>query len=159
VAALQLAEGPKRRKLNSDGQSSVPRSAKAADNVSLYYPVTQNTPVRQYTQCKERDGHRCALTKLPHPQAAHIFPYSMIHPPVKSDKRKTSDMIPKFWNLLHLFWDEDRVEKWRNTIFPESENPDIGAEGCFNLISLTPTAHDMWNRGLFALKPLELSRN
>jgi hypothetical protein len=83
----------------------------------------------------------------------------MIHPPVKSDKRKTSDMIPKFWNLLHLFWDEDRVEKWRRTIFPDSENPDIGAEGCFNLISLTPTAHDLWNKGLFALKPLELSRD
>jgi hypothetical protein len=83
----------------------------------------------------------------------------MIHPPVKSDKRKTSDMIPKFWNLLHLFWDEDRVEKWRSTIFPDSENPDVSVEDYFNLISLTPTAHDMWNRGEFALKPLELSHN
>jgi hypothetical protein len=83
----------------------------------------------------------------------------MIHPPAKSDKRKASTMIPKFWDLLYLFWDEDRVTKWRRTIFPDSENPDVGAEGCFNLISLTPTAHDLWNRGLFALKPLKLSRD
>jgi hypothetical protein len=82
----------------------------------------------------------------------------MIHPRVKSDQRKTSEMIPKFWNLLRLFWDKDRVAKWRRTIFPDSQNP-VGAEGCFNLISLTPTAHDMWNRELFVLKPLKLSRN
>src|SRR2546423_3206894 len=83
----------------------------------------------------------------------------MINPPVKGDKRKASDMIPEFWDLLYLFWDEDRVEKWRNTIFPDSENPNVGVEDCFNLISLTPTAHGMWNKGEFALKPLELSRN
>jgi hypothetical protein len=118
-----------------------------------------NTLVGQYTQCKERDDHKCALTKMPHPQATYIFPYSMIHPPVKSDKRKWSDMTPEFWDLLSLFWNEDRFSKWRHTIFPDSENPDVGTEGCFNLISLTPTAHDMWNRGLFALKPLKLSRN
>src|SRR5947209_1019623 len=30
---------------------------------------------------------------------------------------------------------------------------------CFNLISLSPDAHSLWTRGLFALKPLKLSRN
>jgi hypothetical protein len=78
---------------------------------------------------------------------------------VNSDPTKISNMIPEFWTLLRLFWDNDRVEKWRNTIFPDSQNPDVGVESCFNLISLTPTAHDMWNRGLFALKPLKRSRN
>jgi HNH endonuclease len=76
----------------------------------------------------------------------------MMNPTAESDQLKSSDMIPDFWNILHLFWDEDRVEKWRS-----SQNPDIGVEGCVNLISLSPNAHDMWNRGLFALKPLELS--
>jgi hypothetical protein len=83
----------------------------------------------------------------------------MIHPPAKSDKRKASTMIPKFWKLLCLFWDKDRVTKWKRTIFPDFENSDIGVEGCFNLISLTSTAHDLWNKGLFALKPLKLSRD
>jgi hypothetical protein len=44
-------------------------------------------------------------------------------------------------------------------IFPNSQNPDVGVERCFNLISLSPPAHDMWNRGVFALKPLKLSRD
>jgi hypothetical protein len=83
----------------------------------------------------------------------------MLKPPAESDRLKSSDMIPKFWNLLHLFWDEDRVEKWRSTIFPNSQNPNVGVERCFNLISLSPTAYDMWNRGVFALKPLKRSHN
>jgi hypothetical protein len=81
----------------------------------------------------------------------------MLKPPAESDQVKSSDMIPKFWDLLYLFWDEDRVEKWKSTIFPKSQNPDVGVERCFNLISLTPTAHDIRNMGRFALKPLELS--
>jgi hypothetical protein len=78
----------------------------------------------------------------------------MLNPRPESDEAKFSDMIPKFWDLLHLFWDADRVEKWRNT---KSQNPDVGIERCFNLISLASDAHNMWNKGLFALKPLELS--
>ena len=40
---------------------------------------------------------------------------------------------------------------------PKSQNPHTGVESCFNLISLCPNAHNYWTRGLFALKPLELS--
>jgi hypothetical protein len=94
-----------------------------------------------------------------HPQAARIFPYSMLHPRPKTDRNKTSNMIPDFGELLGLFWDKNRVKKWRNAIFQDSENPDIGVERCFSLISLSPDAHDMWNRGVFALKPLKLSRD
>jgi hypothetical protein len=83
----------------------------------------------------------------------------MLHPPAESDKDRTSDAIPEIWDLLFLFWDEDRVMKWRNTIFSDAENPSVGVEGCFNLISLSHDAHDLWNQGLFALKPLKLSRD
>jgi hypothetical protein len=83
----------------------------------------------------------------------------MIHPRANSDKRKASTMIPEFWDLLYLFWDEDRVTKWRRKIFQDPENPSVGVEDCFNLISLSPDAHSMWTEGLFALKPLELSRD
>jgi hypothetical protein len=77
----------------------------------------------------------------------------------ESDELRMSDLIPGFWELLNLFWDNDRVKKWRSMIFPNSQNPDVGVERCFNLISLSPPAHDMWNRGVFALKPLKLSRD
>jgi len=150
------SEGPKRRKLNSDGLPSVLRSATEKANASPYCPVLQNAFVGQYTQCKERDGHRCILTKRPKPEAAHIFPYCMLDPrrPTKQNESK-----PDFWESLELFWDKDRIDKWRKKIFPDSENPNVGVDRCFNLLFLSRDAHDMWNRGLFALKPLNLSPN
>jgi len=43
------------------------------------------------------------------------------------------------------------------TIFPDSLNPGTGVDRCFNLISLSVETHAMWNKGMFALKPLQLS--
>jgi len=83
----------------------------------------------------------------------------MLQPRPKPDRTKLSSAIPEFWSSLSLFWDEDRVNKWKNATFPDSQNPDIGVERCFNLISLSPETHIMWNKGLFALKPLKLSRD
>jgi hypothetical protein len=83
----------------------------------------------------------------------------MINPTPEAGKEKASTYIPEFWELLCLFWDIDRVMKWQRTIFSDPENPSVGVKGCFNLISLSPSAHDMWNRGEFALKPLKLSRD
>jgi len=62
-----------------------------------------------------------------------------------------------FWWLLNVFWTEDRVTEWRNKIFPDPNHPDTGVEACFNLISLSASAHWHWNKGRFALKPLEMS--
>jgi len=64
-----------------------------------------------------------------------------------------------FWRLLTGFWAEDRVAKWRKKIFPNPDHPDTGVDVCFNLISLSPSAHWYWNKGHFALKPLEMRRN
>ena len=66
-------------------------------------------------------------------------------------------MIIDFWDLLYLFWGPDRVDKWRRKIFPNAENPETGVEEPFNLICLSSDARDMWNKGKFALQPLELS--
>ena len=72
-------------------------------------------------------------------------------------RNKAANAIPDFWRSLYIFWDEARVNKWYGAIHSDSQNPDIGVEGCFNLISLSIDAHDKWNRGVFALKPLKLS--
>jgi hypothetical protein len=88
-----------------------------------------------------------------------LNPYANLNPRADSGPPEISDLVPNFWQLLLLFWNEDRVKKWKSTIFPDSQNPDVGVERCFNLIPLAPDAYDMWNRGLFALKPLKLSRN
>jgi hypothetical protein len=83
----------------------------------------------------------------------------MLSPRPSASRYCASNAIPEFWESLALFWDEDRINKWYKTIFTDPENPDIGVERCFNLISLSPDAHDMWNNGMLALKPLHLSRN
>jgi hypothetical protein len=82
----------------------------------------------------------------------------MLSPRPSVSRYHASNAIPEFWESLALFWDEDRINKWYKTIFTDAENPDIGIERCFNLISLSPDAHDMWNNGMFVLKPLHLSR-
>jgi HNH endonuclease len=107
------------------------------------------------SKCKSRDNNRCVLTKRGSPQVAHIFPYTMLNKPLT--KSKYPGTIPDFWSLLWAFWPEDQIERWHKTVFPDPEKPNSGIEACLNLICLSPDAHDLWNRGLFALKPLELS--
>ena len=68
-----------------------------------------------------------------------------------------SSVTPDFWRCLAIFWGKDQINKWKNTIFPDGVG--VGVEKCFNLISLSAEAHDMWNKGLFAFKPLKLSRD
>jgi len=65
--------------------------------------------------------------------------------------------MPEFWQMLRLFWDKDRVNNWIERIFSDPQNPNTGVGRCFNLISFNADVHVKWNRGLFALKPLELS--
>jgi len=79
----------------------------------------------------------------------------MLQPRPKPDRSKWSSVIPDFWEALSIFWDKGQVNKWKNKIFPSG----VGIESCFNLISLSSSAHEMWNKGLFALKPLKLSRD
>src|SRR5579871_5836403 len=73
------------------------------------------------------------------------------------NKPINSSMTPSFWGLLRVFWQRDHVKRWEKAIFPNPETPNTGVESCFNLICLAAHAHIMWNKGLFALKPLELS--
>ncbi|KIX00157.1 uncharacterized protein Z518_10294 [Rhinocladiella mackenziei CBS 650.93] len=138
-AASERPKNPKRRKLNSGTNSWMSRSAK------------------EVNKCKKRDDHQCVLTRRPGPQAAHIFPYCMLNPRPKADRNNTSNGIPEFWESIRVFWDEDRIDKWKRTIFQDPQSPYTGVDRCFNLISLSADTHDVWNRGMFALKPLRLS--
>lgn len=70
-----------------------------------------------------------------------------------------SGISPDFWNLLDLFWESDKIKRWKNKIFLDSGYPNTGVEACSNLICLSPNAHLMWSHGIFALKPLELTDN
>jgi len=153
-AVSQGPENGKKRKLNADGQSWVQRSDQQMHEVSVYCPAHS---LSDNTQCKERDDYKCVLTKQWFPEAAHIFPYSMLNSLPKEDQTQSMRVVPRFWNLLHIFWDEDRINRWKRTVFPDSQNPNTGVDRCFNLISLNGDVHTKWTKGMFALKPLRLS--
>ncbi|OCK95594.1 uncharacterized protein K441DRAFT_555677 [Cenococcum geophilum 1.58] len=125
---------------NSDGKKWVSRLDSAKD------------------RCIERDNGECVLTKANEPQATHIFPYSMLNKTANTSHARYTAQS-SFWSLLKVFWDKDRVDKWRKKIFPDPQHPDTGVDSCFNLICLTATAHGYWNNGHFALKPLKLSED
>ncbi|KIX04234.1 uncharacterized protein Z518_07788 [Rhinocladiella mackenziei CBS 650.93] len=151
-AVSQHSGGARKRKLNANGQSWVQRSANQADNVSGYHPTNFCLTI----QYKKRDDYKCVLTNQLLPQAAHIFPYSILNSPLQGSRSPVSKMVPDFWDLLHLFWDEDRIKKWRGTIFPDPQNPNTGIDRCVNLISLDAGVYVKWTKGMFALKPLKL---
>jgi hypothetical protein len=62
-----------------------------------------------------------------------------------------------FWDMLKSFWSDDRIQKWRDAIFSNPENPDQGVETCSNLICLSRDAHKLWTDGYFAFEPTKLS--
>jgi hypothetical protein len=65
--------------------------------------------------------------------------------------------IPGFWKLLSFFFEPDRFQQWRREIFPDPTDPEKGADGPQNMIYLSKSAHDLWARGAFALRPISQS--
>ncbi|EFW16414.1 hypothetical protein D8B26_005746 [Coccidioides posadasii str. Silveira] len=95
-------------------------------------------------ECRRRDGALCILTKYPDPiDVAHIFPFSM-----GSDKQDKS-----FWNLLKIFWSQERVDAWYNAVFQR------GTEVLENLMCFAPHVHRWHTKGLFALQPVKMSED
>lgn len=94
----------------------------------------------------------CVLTGREDPEAAHIYPHSLIRSSTREPRA-----VARFWSLLNVFWEPERVESWKREIFGNSMNFDKPTHGCFNLISLQKDAHALWGAGRFALRPIEYS--
>ncbi|KAE8420547.1 hypothetical protein BDV36DRAFT_249569 [Aspergillus pseudocaelatus] len=56
--------------------------------------------------CKKRDNHNCVLTRTPDPDAAHIYPNSLLN----ASKREPN-AAARFWSIMNVFWDEGRVQR------------------------------------------------
>jgi hypothetical protein len=64
----------------------------------------------------------------------------------------------RFWLNLRNFWPPEKVEIWMKELFTASDTGDeMGAEKLQNLICMHTTAHEYWNDGYFALKPVSMS--
>ncbi|EEH41170.2 hypothetical protein PAAG_03456 [Paracoccidioides lutzii Pb01] len=101
----------------------------------------QASTCKTKTLAKERDRYSCAITKGEVFEVAHIFPHCVIN---KKPSTNLDASIPSFWNLL-------------DEIFKDPSNPDKSTDGCHNMICLNPTAHHLWAKGMFALRPVSLS--
>ncbi|KAF2261985.1 hypothetical protein CC78DRAFT_520953 [Lojkania enalia] len=70
---------------------------------------------------------------------------------MRNEDSTIKQQIPSFWDILRIFWSQERVDAWYSAIFP------FGMEVCHNLICLAPHAHVYWERAYFALKPIRIS--
>ncbi|OJD12467.1 hypothetical protein AJ78_06938 [Emergomyces pasteurianus Ep9510] len=118
----------KRRHIGSQAPSSHASAESRSQHVS--------------TMCKDRDNHRCIISKLAGPlDAAHIVPYSLY----------TKDRRNVFFNLLRNYWLE-HSEKLQRIL-------KVGTELVEIMLTFTPTVHRLHTEGLFALQPVEASHD
>ncbi|PYI13513.1 hypothetical protein BO99DRAFT_485811 [Aspergillus violaceofuscus CBS 115571] len=108
-------------------------------------PSPQKAATSMISACELRDESTCVITGFREPiETAHIYPVSLGHQS-KADQAQ-------FWETLSLFWTSERVESWK----AEIPGPQ-GTEHCAHLMCLSNIAHKLWDKGRFALYPVELS--
>ncbi|KAL2833528.1 hypothetical protein BJY01DRAFT_253492 [Aspergillus pseudoustus] len=99
-------------------------------------------------KCQQRDNDACVITKGGDcTEVAHIYPFSLGTKVGQTTHRA-------FWETLSKFWSQDQVHKWEESVFGPKRT-----EILQNLLCLDPTAHALWGKAKFALKPLQLSLN
>ncbi|EAW18426.1 HNH endonuclease signature motif containing protein [Aspergillus fischeri NRRL 181] len=105
------------------------------------------SPASPSTQCFERDGERCIITKVGGcSESAHIYPYSL--------HEGFGPKCARFWDTLSMLWPPSTIEEWKADVFGGSNT-----ELCSNRITLSANAHVYWGKGLFALKPVSMSED
>ncbi|PWY96243.1 hypothetical protein BO94DRAFT_570588 [Aspergillus sclerotioniger CBS 115572] len=79
-------------------------------------------------------------------------PWSPIAPSRAIFDPESGTAIANFWSTLRMFWSSERVDSWQRATIG-------GTKRCSNLISLALHIHDLWDKAVFGLRPLELSSN
>ena len=102
-------------------------------------------------QAAQRDSYCCVLTGVPAIDVAHIYPFCLLKKEEEAYGKRHS-----FWHMLKIFWPEDKVAAWEAELFQNGTH-EKGLETASNLITLSKDAHDYWNKGVFALKPISVS--
>ncbi|OGM41522.1 hypothetical protein ABOM_008892 [Aspergillus bombycis] len=104
--------------------------------------------------CKKRDEYKCILTGIPDPEAAHIYPSRLLKASTREPRA-----VGRFWDILNVFWDENRVQRWKAEISGNPNDMQESKHGCFNMLCLDKYAHTLWGNGLFALRPMEITND
>jgi hypothetical protein len=139
--------------LSSSPIDSPPAKRQKTTNDVASPTLPRNGPIKELA--KQRDNWKCVLTSQEGAiDAAHIYAHCIL-------KTKEEDIFGVrhiFWDHLRMFWPEEKVAAWTAQLFPQGIN-EMGVERVYNLITLSKDAHDCWNRGGFALKPISVSED
>lgn len=117
-------------------------------------PRPPNRPSQPTQVARERDQSRCLFTRRELHEVAHIYPHALINP---NQRLNMEQSIPEFWKLLRFFFDPSRLQSWHCEMFGDPLDPTRTTDGCHNRMCMNPEAHELWTRGAFALRPLEMS--
>ena len=137
---------------SSPSPSTVASSLKRQRILDSPKPLPRDENAKK--QAKERDHFSCVLTGIEIVDVAYIYP----HHSMKHREEDNSGPRHAFWNLLGMFWPEKKVATWEAKLFPQGIS-EKGSNEVYNLISLCPNVHSLWEQGLFALKPISKSNN
>ena len=103
------------------------------------------------------------LTKTSSVEVVHIFPLCLL-----KENHFASTRRLQVLETLYNFWPKEKVREWFRAVFRSSRSEagfefieidkgKAGIETAKNLITLGRHIHDQWNKGEFALKPLDVS--
>jgi hypothetical protein len=81
---------------------------------------------------------------------AHIYPYCQL----RNAEEDPLGVRRIFWDHLRNFWPEEKVAVWQAQLFPQGLSGVGAEERVDNRITLSKDAHEAWNKGAFALKPI-----
>lgn len=62
--------------------------------------------------------------------------------------------MESFWQTLGVFWSEEKVDAWKRAVMGKK-----GTESPMNMLTLSPTVHQLWGACFFALKPIRASKH
>jgi hypothetical protein len=146
---------PKKRNpsgLSSSPIDSLPAKRQKTTNDAAPSTLPRNGLYRELA--RQRDNFKCVLTSDGSNDAAYIYAHCIL----KNKEEDAFGVRHIFWNQLRMFWPEETVAAWAAELFPQGIN-EQGVETVYNLITLSKTAHDYWNRGAFALKPISINED
>ncbi|KAJ5836865.1 hypothetical protein N7447_002891 [Penicillium robsamsonii] len=115
---------------------------------------TNIAPVAIYA-ARERDGHKCVLTGTRKVyQTTQIFPAGLA-----SSRLHDDPASPTIWRFVDMFWGKTTVQRWRRAVFNNPIAPQSPVNDCSNLICLRRDIRSAWTSGLFALRPVWISKD
>ena len=104
---------------------------------------------------RERHDDSCVIDGTTPVEVVHIYPHYLLG----GRKTNFARSYPPFWDMLSFFWAPERIEMWHRQVFRDRSDPTKQFDSIRNMMCMSPTAHELWNRGSFVLKPVEINAN